>query len=101
MAFFDQYAHRLNRAVIDHLSDGLCTYHPENGADVADVPYQLNLSFETFDEQGFTVRVTAITVPKEWVGDVGRLAAFTVGARRWKYNRPIEDDGAFVTIEVT
>ncbi|WP_447556424.1 hypothetical protein [Vreelandella sp. EE22] len=101
MAFFDQYARRLNKAAIDHLSDGLCTYHPERGADVLQVPYQLNLSYETVDSQGFDVRVPALTLPKDRVGDIDRGDDFTVGERRWKYNGFIEDDGAFVTIEVT
>lgn len=98
---FGDHLNRLNEAVINHLSDGLCTYHPGAGGDVTGVPYQLNLSYETFDEQDFTVRVTALTVPKGQVGDVDRRDEFTVGERRWRYGRLLEDDGAFVTIEVT
>ena len=63
MAFFDQYANRLNEAVVKHLSDGLCTYHPANGPDVPDVPYQFDSTFETFDENGMGRRVRNVLLP--------------------------------------
>ncbi|MFI0472965.1 hypothetical protein ACGLWX_09650 [Halomonas sp. HMF6819] len=101
MAFFDQYAHRLNQAAIDYLSDGTGTYHPGNGRDVSGVPYQLNLTFETIDSQGFSVRVRALTLPKDQIGELGEYDAFTVGDRKWRFNGLLEDDGYFVTFEVT
>ncbi len=101
MAFFDQYASRLTQAAIDHLSDGIGTYHPGEGGDVVGVPYQLNLSYETVDEQGFVVSVTALTLPKSRVGDVDRDDDFTAGERRWRYSRLLDDDGEFVTFRVT
>jgi len=100
MAFFDQYANRLNEAVVKHLSDGLCTYHPANGPDVPDVPYQFDNEFEVIDENGIGRRVKTLLLPVAVVGDVDRRAEFTVEGKRWRYNGPVEDDGAFVRIEV-
>ena len=100
MAFFDQYANRLNEAVVKHLSDGLCTYHPANGPDVPDVPYQFDNEFEVIDENGIGRRVKTLLLPVAMVGDVDRRAEFTVEGKRWRYNGPVEDDGAFVRIEV-
>lgn len=103
MAFFDQYASRLNQAAVSHLSDGLCTFHPgEDGRpDVLDVPYQFDNAFEVFDEQGLSMHVKTVLLPVDLVGDVDRMANFTINGRVWKFNRPIEDDGYFVRIEVT
>jgi len=100
MAFFDQYANRLNEAVVKHLTDGLCTYHPDNGPDVPDVPYQFDNEFEVIDENGIGRRVKTLLLPVAVVGDVDRRAEFTVEGKRWRYNGPVEDDGAFVRIEV-
>lgn len=100
MAFFDQYANRLNEAVVKHLSDGLCTYHPGTGPDVLDVPYQFENEFEVIDENGIGRRVKTLLLPVAMVGDVDRRAEFTVSGKRWRYNGPVEDDGAFVRIEV-
>lgn len=102
MAFFDQYASRLNEAAIKHLSDGLCTYHPvPNAADVLDVPYQFDNDFEVIDENGLGRKVKTLLVPVAKVGEVDRRAEFTVNGRRWRYGSIVEDDGAFVRIEVT
>jgi hypothetical protein len=100
MAFFDQYANRLNEAVVKHLTDGLCTYHPATGPDVSDVPYQFDNEFEVIDENGIGRRVKTLLLPVAMVGDVDRRAEFTVEGKRWRYNGPVEDDGAFVRIEV-
>jgi hypothetical protein len=100
MAFFDQYASRLNEAVVKHLTDGLCTYHPATGPDVLDVPYQFDNEFEVIDENGIGRRVKTLLLPVAVVGDVDRRAEFTVSGKRWRYNGPVEDDGAFVRIEV-
>lgn len=102
MAFFDQYASRLNEAAIKHLSDGLCTYHPApSAADVLDVPYQFDKSFELIDENGLGRLATTLLVPVAKVGEVDRHAEFTVNGRRWRYGSVVEEDGAFVRIEVT
>lgn len=98
---FARAAARANGVMMDRLSDGTCTYHPAQGGDVTSIPYQLNLSYETFDAQGFSVRVPALTLPKDRVGDVDRADEFTLNDRRWRFNNLLEDDGAFVTIEVT
>ena len=91
---------RANRVFMDRLSDGLCTYHPGTGADVPDVPYQFDNEFEVIDENGIGRRVKTLLLPVAMVGDVDRRAEFTVEGKRWRYNGPVEDDGAFVRIEV-
>lgn len=92
---------RANRVFMDRLSDGLCTYHPGTGADVLDVPYQFENEFEVIDENGLGRKVKALLLPVAMVGDLDRRAEFTVSGKRWRYNGIVEDDGAFVRIEVT
>lgn len=103
MAFFDQYASRLNEAAISHLSDGLCTFRPgEDGRpDVLDVPYQFDNAFEVFDEQGLSMHVKTVLLPVDRVGDVDRKATVTINGKVWRYSSLIEDDGYFVRIGVT
>lgn len=103
MAFFDQYASRLNEAAISHLSDGLCTVHPSEGADVADVPYQYDNAFEMFDEQGLSMYVKTLLLPVEFVGslEMDLRASFTVGGQLWRFGSVVEDDGHFVRYQVT
>ena len=91
---------RANRVFMVRLTDGLCTYHPANGPDVPDVPYQFDNEFEVIDENGIGRRVKTLLLPVAVVGDVDRRAEFTVEGKRWRYNGPVEDDGAFVRIEV-
>ncbi len=101
MAFFDQYANRLNEAVVKHLSDGLCTYHPANGPDVPDVPYQFDSTFETFDENGMGRRVRNVLLPVAMVGQFDhQRSEVTLNGKRWLCAGMLEDDGAFVRIEV-
>lgn len=93
---------RANRIYMDRLSDGLCTYHPApNTADVLDVPYQFDNDFEVIDENGLGRKVKTLLVPVAKVGELDRRAEFTVNGRRWRYGSVVEDDGAFVRIEVT
>lgn len=94
---------RANRVFMERLSDGLCTFHPnEDGRpDVLDVPYQFDNAFEVFDEQGLSMHVKTVLLPVDLVGDVDRMANFTINGRVWKFNQLIEDDGYFVRIEVT
>ena len=101
MAFFDQYANRLNEAVVKHLSDGLCAYHPANGPDVPDVPYQFDSTFETFDENGMGRRVRNVLLPVAMVGQFDhQRSEVTLNGKRWLCAGMLEDDGAFVRIEV-
>jgi hypothetical protein len=94
---------RANRVFMERLSDGLCTFHPgEDGRpDVPDVPYQFDNSFEVFDESGLSMRVRAMLLPVDLVGDVKRGASVTIADKEWHYSRTIEDDGYFVRFEVT
>ena len=57
MAFFDQYASRLNEAAMQHLSDGTATYTPASGPALLAVPYQLDLSHEVYDQDQVAMRV--------------------------------------------
>lgn len=99
---FARASARANRIYMDRLSDGLCTYHPAPGvSDVPDVPYQFDKSFEVIDENGLGRLATTVLVPAETVGDVDRRAEFTINGRRWRYGSTLEDDGAFVRVEVT
>lgn len=91
---------RASRVMMDRLSDGLCIYHTGSGLDVIDVPYQFDNEFEVIDENGLGRMVKTLLLPVATVGDVDRRAEFTVNGKRWRYNKPVEDDGAFVRIEV-
>lgn len=103
MAFFDQYASRLNEAAILHLTDGLCTVHPSEGADVPNVPYQYDNAFEMFDEQGLSKYVKTLELPVEFVGhlEMDLRASFTVEGQVWRFGSVVKDDGYFVRYEVT
>lgn len=101
MDFFGQYASRLTEAAIQHLSDGLCIYHPANGPDVPDVPYQYDSTFEAFDENGMGRRVRNVLLPVGLVGDFDhQRSEVTLNDKRWLCAGILEDDGEFVRIEV-
>lgn len=86
---------------MSHLSDGLCTYIPAEGAPILDVSYQFDNSFEVFDEQGLARAVKTVLLPKARIDDCGRQDSVSINGTLWHYNGTIEDDGYFVRIEVT
>lgn len=92
---------RANRVFMDRLSDGLCTYHPANGPDVPDVPCQFDSTFEVFDENGMGRRVRNVLLPVAMVGQFDhQRSEVTLNGKRWLCAGMLEDDGAFVRIEV-
>lgn len=94
MPFFDQHAHRLNRAVVDHLCDGLCTYHPAApGGMVTGIPYQLDLSFEVYDQDQVAMRVATVLVPVDRVAASRQGDRIELPERTWTVQQIIEDDG--------
>lgn len=98
---FARASARANRMMMDRLSDGLCTYHPANGDDINDVPYQFDNSVETIDKQGVGRFVRAVLLPKDRVVECSRADVITINGKQWRYNGTLSDDGAFVQIEVT
>lgn len=101
MAFFDQYANRLNEAVVNHLSDGLATYTPANGPALLEVPYQLDLSFEIYDQDQVAMRVATILVPVDQVATSGQGDTIALPNRTWRVQQVLEDDGQWRRVWVS
>ena len=93
MDFFGQYANRLNEAVVNNLSDGLCTYQPKGGAALVEIPYQLDLSHEVYDQDQVAMCVATILVPVERVAASGQGDTIALANRTWTVQQTLEDDG--------
>lgn len=92
---FGDHLSRLNEAVITHLSDGLCTYSRATGGSVLGVPYQLDLSYEVYDQDQVAMRVATILVPVEHVETSKQGDTITLTSRTWTVQQNLEDDGAW------
>ena len=90
---FGDYLSRLNEAVITHLSDGLCTYQPAVGVVTLDVPYQLDLSYEVYDQDQVAMRVATVLVPVEKVPASKQGDQIVLPDRTWTVQQSLEDDG--------
>lgn len=101
MAFFDQYANRLNEAVVKHLTDGLCTYTPASGPALLAVPYQLDLSHEVYDQDQVAMRVATILLPVERVPESRQGDTVAVPGRTWRVQQVLEDDGQWRRVWVS
>lgn len=101
MAFFDQYASRLNEVAMQHLSDGTATYTPASGAALLAVPYQLDLSHEVYDQDQVAMRVATILLPVERVPESRQGDTVAVPGRTWRVQQVLEDDGQWRRVWVS
>jgi len=76
-----------------HLSDGLCTYQPAVGAATLEVPYQLDLSYEVYDQDQVAMRVATVLVPVEKVAASKQGDQIVLPDRTWTVQQSLEDDG--------
>jgi hypothetical protein len=90
---FGDHLNRLNEAVVNHLTDGLCTYQPKGGAALVEIPYQLDLSHEVYDQDQVAMRVATILVPVERVPSSGQGDTIALSNRTWTVQQTLEDDG--------
>ncbi|CAM9358905.1 unnamed protein product [Ectocarpus sp. 12 AP-2014] len=90
---FGDHLGRLNEAVIAHLSDGLCAYTLISGAQLLDVPYQLDLDYEVYDQDQLARRVRSILVPVERVPGSSQGDQIVTLNRTWMVEEILEDDG--------
>lgn len=101
MAFFDQYASRLNEAAMQHLSDGQATYTPSSGPALLEVPYQLDLSHEVYDQDQVAMRVATILLPVERVPESRQGDTIALPGRTWRVQQVLEDDGQWRRVWVS
>jgi len=90
---FGDHLSRLNEAVVTHLCDGLCSYVPSIGGPLLDVPYQLDLSYEVYDQDQVAMKVATVLVPVESVAVSKRGDTITLPNRTWTVQQTLEDDG--------
>lgn len=98
---FGDHLNRLNEAVVKHLSDGLATYTPTSGPALLEVPYQLDLSFEIYDQDQVAMRVATILVPVERVPESRQGDTVAVPGRAWRVQQVLEDDGQWRRVWVS
>ncbi|ATH77790.1 hypothetical protein CLM76_09380 [Vreelandella venusta] len=101
MAFFDQYASRLDEAAMQHLSDGHATYTAASGPALLEVPYQLDLSHEVYDQDQVAMRVATILLPVERVPESRQGDTVAVPGRTWRVQQVLEDDGQWRRVWVS
>ncbi|AIA76229.1 hypothetical protein FF32_15710 [Halomonas campaniensis] len=90
---FGDHLNRLNEAVVNHLTDGLCVYQTKGGAALVEIPYQLDLSHEVYDQDQVAMRVATILVPVERVPSSGQGDTVALPGRTWRVQEVLEDDG--------
>lgn len=102
MSRFGDHINRLDEAVMQHLSDGTCTYQgtATNGVEV---PYMLERDVQLYDDEGPARIATTIEVQVSAIGD-GRSRQgdrVITPSRTWTVQQVIKDDGHWRTMEVT
>ena len=98
---FGDHLNRLNEAVVNHLTDGLCTYQPRGGAALVEIPYQLDLSHEVYDQDQVAMRVATILLPVERVPESRQGDTVAVPGRTWRVQQVLEDDGQWRRVWVS
>lgn len=84
---------RANRVFMDRLSDGLATYTPATGTAILNVPYQLDLEYEVYDQDQLARRVRTVLLPVEHVPATAEGDQIVTPPRTWRVETILEDDG--------
>lgn len=92
---------RANRVMMDRLSDGLCTYTLASGAQLLEVPYQLDLDHEVYDQDQVAMRRPTVLVPVERVPTTEQGDLIITPTRTWTAQQVLEDDGYWRRIYVS
>jgi hypothetical protein len=92
---------RANRVFMDRLSDGHATYTPASGPALLEVPYQLDLSHEVYDQDQVAMRVATILLPVERVPESRQGDTVAVPGRTWRVQQVLEDDGQWRRVWVS
>lgn len=92
---------RANRVMMDRLSDGLCTYTTASAAQLLAVPYQLDLSYEVYDQDQIAMRVTTVLLPADRVPETKQGDLIVTPTRTWKAQQVVEDDGQWRRVWVS
>lgn len=97
---FDDYADRLNEAVMSYLGDGIGTYRG-SGFTVMEARYILDRDFEVYDEDQVAMRVTSLTVEVTAVPSSRQGDSLTTADQTWTVQQILNDDGQLRRLWVT
>ncbi len=92
---------RANRVFMDRLTDGTATYTPVSGPALLEVPYQLDLSHEVYDQDQVAMRVATILIPVECVSESRQGDTVALPDRTWRVQQVLEDDGQWRRVWVS
>lgn len=98
---FSALINRLDGAVMQHLSDGTCSYQgvsflSENAG------YILDQDHEVYDDNQVAQRVTTVCIEVKHLPSASRIGDQIITAgRTWKVQQTLEDDGHLRRLYVT
>lgn len=84
------------------LSDGLATYLSQAGSVLVEgVPVELNRNIEHPDlSAGVVERITTLSCRKVRLAPYDRRGSFVLDGTRWHIEKPLADDGQWITFYV-